>query len=50
MVWMGDTLAAQGRISPEDRDLSRVVDEIAAVIGAYHRRPDHAAFHLPSGA
>lgn len=51
--WIGDTLVAQGTISPGDRDLFRVVDEvdgIPAMIEAYHRRPGHAGLHLPSGA
>ncbi|QAA77180.1 MAG: hypothetical protein BIP78_1414 [Candidatus Bipolaricaulis sibiricus] len=49
--WVRDTLAGQGTISPEDVDLFRVVDEvdgIPALVDAYHRRPDHAGFHLPS--
>ncbi len=53
VAWIRDTLAAQGTISPEDLDLFRVVDEvdgIPAMIDAYHRRPDHAGFHLPTGA
>jgi len=50
--WVRDTLAGQGTISPEDLDLFRVVDEvdgIAATVDVYHRRPDHAGFHLPAG-
>jgi len=50
--WIRDTLAVQGTISPEDLDLFRVVDEvdgIPATVDAYHRRPDHAGFHLPTG-
>lgn len=49
--WVRDTLAGQGTISPEDLDLFRVVDEvdgIAATVDVYHRRPDHAGFHLPA--
>ncbi|MBC7169305.1 TIGR00730 family Rossman fold protein [Candidatus Bipolaricaulota bacterium] len=49
--WVRDTLAARGTISPEDLNLFRVVDGvegIPAMIDAYHRRPDHAGFHLPS--
>ncbi|GAB4311825.1 MAG: hypothetical protein Kow0097_13420 [Candidatus Bipolaricaulota bacterium] len=49
--WVRDTLAARGTISPEALDPFRVVDDvegIPALIDAYHRRPDHAGFHLPS--
>lgn len=46
-----NTLAGQGTISPADLDLFRVVDDvdgIPATVEAYHRRPDHAGFYLPS--
>lgn len=48
--WMREVLAAQGTISPEDLSLFRVMDEveeIPALIEAYHHRGDHAGFHLP---